>query len=324
MIGIYIIKCNCNGKVYIGQSIDIKKRISEHKSALRHSRHSNSYLQNAFNKYGEKEFSFDILREISPQEYTKQYLDSLEIYYIDLYKSNIINDGFNIESGGNGVGRASEETRKKLSVAMKGKFVGRKLNEQTKLLMSQNSARYWLGKHHSEETKKKLSEQRKGKPSYLKGKKQSQLHIDKKINSQIGRIWVFKGNDSRFVDKALAEQLLKEGYFKGRPYAKRIKGKKYEYDGGLYTIPQISEMCKIDKTIIFARLRKGWKFEDAISVPITSPKTNIGKYLYNGEYLKLTHICKLLNIDYEVLRSRLRRGMSLEEAIGKPIKERNK
>ena len=113
MIGIYIIKCNCNGKGYIGQSIDIKKRISEHKSALRHSRHSNSYLQNAFNKYGEKEFSFDILREISPQEYTKQYLDSLEIYYIDLYKSNIINDGFNIESGGNGAGRASEETRKK-------------------------------------------------------------------------------------------------------------------------------------------------------------------------------------------------------------------
>jgi group I intron endonuclease len=324
MIGIYLIKCNANNKVYIGQSINLKQRIAQHKYALKKNRHTNSYLQNAFNKYGEGAFVFDIVCEIPRCEYTKEKLNALEIQYISHYNSNIKEKGFNIESGGDGVGRASKETCEKLSKAMMGKFVGRKMSDQTKKLMSLNSAKYWLGKHHSVETRKRLSEKLRGKPSHLRGQTQSQEHIKKRTECQLGKVWVHKGNNSRFVSNEIAQQLLGEGYIIGRPFQKKVKGKKYEYNGGFYTIPQISEMCKIDKTIISARLRKGWKFEDAVSVPITSTKTNSGRYLYNGEYLKLTHICKLVNIDYEVLRSRLRRGMSLDEAIAKPIKERNK
>lgn len=290
MIGIYIINCKANNKVYIGQSIDIKNRLRGHKYALRKGIHQNAHLQNAFNQYGESEFLFEVLCEMPKEEYTKERLNVLEILYISFYQSNDREKGFNIESGGNGNGRASEETRKKLRIAH-------------------------TGKRFSEETKKLFSMQRKGKPSHLKGKQQTQEHIQKRICGQVGKVWVSKGTDSKFVTKEEAETLLPQGYNYGRPFQKRIKGKKYEYNGGSYTIPQIASICKIDKAVINSRLRKGWTLEKATSVPITSPQTNSGKYLYKGEYLKLTYISQLVNIDYEKLRGRLRKGMTLEEAI---------
>lgn len=53
-IGIYQIKNKINGKVYIGQSINIEKRLKRHLNDLRKLKHRNQHLQNAFNKYGEK------------------------------------------------------------------------------------------------------------------------------------------------------------------------------------------------------------------------------------------------------------------------------
>lgn len=49
--GIYCI--TINSKQYIGSSINIKKRLIQHKSDLKNNKHCNPYLQNAFNKYNE-------------------------------------------------------------------------------------------------------------------------------------------------------------------------------------------------------------------------------------------------------------------------------
>lgn len=51
-IGIYQIQNKINGKIYIGQSIDIEKRLKQHLRYLRKSQHYNSHFQNAFDKYG--------------------------------------------------------------------------------------------------------------------------------------------------------------------------------------------------------------------------------------------------------------------------------
>lgn len=297
MIGIYIITCKANKKVYIGQSIDIKNRLRGHKYDLRKGIHQNAHMQNAFNQYGESEFLFEVLCEMPKEEYTKDKLNDLEILYISFYQSNDREKGFNIESGGNSNGRVNYETREKMRIAH-------------------------TGKRFSEETKKLFSLQRRGKPSHLKGSKQTQEHIQKRICGQIGKVWVSKGTDSKFVTKEDAETLLQKGYNYGRPFQKRIKGKKYEYNGELYTIPQIAEMCGISKEIIFGRIRNGWSIEEAITTEKIEKNDKRGKHFYNGEYLNLTYISKLVNIDYEILRSRLRRGMNLEEAISKPIKQR--
>lgn len=321
MIGIYIIKCNANNKVYIGQSINLKNRLSGHRYQLKKGIHENSHLQNAFNKYGEKCFNYDILEIVDEKDYTKEKLNLLEIKYISLFNSANRDFGYNLDLGGNGKGRASKETCEKLSKAMKGKFVGRKMSEETKSLMSKNNARYWLGKHFSEETKKLLSNQRKGKPSHLKGKKQSIEHIQKRTDCQNGKIWINNGIEENFITPIEAKELLNNGFVYGRLFKKRVKGKKYNYNGGLYTIPQIAEMCGIDKTILFGRIRNGWTIEKATTTNKIPKSDKKGKHFFNGEYLNLTYISKLVGIDYEVLRSRIRRGYTLENAIKKGSKK---
>jgi|LakMenEpi03Aug12_release.lakeMendotaPanAssembly.Ray.scaffolds.fasta_scaffold64726_6 hypothetical protein len=47
--GIYKITNTINNKCYIGQSIDCRKRINAHKHSLYYNKHTNSFLQNAYN-----------------------------------------------------------------------------------------------------------------------------------------------------------------------------------------------------------------------------------------------------------------------------------
>ena len=60
-IGVYKIQNNINGKIYVGSSIHLSKRINDHLTMLRANKHENNYLQNAYNKYGKKNFTVEIL-----------------------------------------------------------------------------------------------------------------------------------------------------------------------------------------------------------------------------------------------------------------------
>lgn len=93
LCGIYQIKNIINNKSYIGQSTDINKRIAKHKTSLRQNKHDNLYLQNAYNKYGEDNFVFNILCKCDFNE-----LDDKEIFYIKQYDS--YNNGYNLTQGG--------------------------------------------------------------------------------------------------------------------------------------------------------------------------------------------------------------------------------
>lgn len=61
--GIYQILCTVTNKIYIGSSIDVCRRIQNHKASLRNNRHSNSYLQRAWKKYGEINFLFELIEK---------------------------------------------------------------------------------------------------------------------------------------------------------------------------------------------------------------------------------------------------------------------
>lgn len=92
--GIYCIENKINHKKYVGQSIDIKSRWTQH-------RHTSSlvrdtFLYRAMDKYGVENFDFYILEECQPDE-----LDIKEIYWIatlDTY-----NYGYNMTLGGSGL-----------------------------------------------------------------------------------------------------------------------------------------------------------------------------------------------------------------------------
>lgn len=82
--GIYTITNRVTGKLYIGESLDIYRRWhDEHIPQLRKNRHYNKGLQNDFNKYGEENFSFEILERYSGNDTisTKARILILESYF---------------------------------------------------------------------------------------------------------------------------------------------------------------------------------------------------------------------------------------------------
>lgn len=94
--GIYKIQNKINNKVYIGQSVDIEKRWTVHKRLLNQNKHHNNHLQNAWNKYTEKNFIFTIIEECSID-----LLNNKEQYWIEVNDS--YNNGYNLDKGGSGI-----------------------------------------------------------------------------------------------------------------------------------------------------------------------------------------------------------------------------
>ena len=76
--GIYKIVNSATNECYVGQSVRVLKRISDHKCNLRKGTHSNPKLQNAWNKYGEAAFNFAVVVECE----TYDDLDILENAFI--------------------------------------------------------------------------------------------------------------------------------------------------------------------------------------------------------------------------------------------------
>lgn len=172
MIGIYIIKNNVNNKCYIGKSIDIEHRFKKHLSELRKNNHFNKHLQNAYNKYGEANFEFNLLQECEINK-----LDEQEIYWIDYYKKHYNCELYNVTAGGEG-GRMPdfiiEASKIKISKANKGK-------NYTKHFGKDNGM---YGKKHTEESKKLMSQNRSGISAWNKGKSWSS-EVKSKISQSL-------------------------------------------------------------------------------------------------------------------------------------------
>ena len=82
--GIYCIINIKNSKKYIGSSKNIRQRLWSHRAELRHNKHENSYLQNAWNKYGEHNFDYYILEKCEESlllEKEQLYIDTINPEY---------------------------------------------------------------------------------------------------------------------------------------------------------------------------------------------------------------------------------------------------
>ena len=66
--GVYQIKNVVNKHCYVGSSVNIDIRWSVHKHLLKNNKHYNQYLQNAWNKYKQDNFKFEILELITSLE----------------------------------------------------------------------------------------------------------------------------------------------------------------------------------------------------------------------------------------------------------------
>ena len=170
--GIYCIENITTHKRYIGQSKNIPYRIKQHLYELRNNKHYNSYLQKAWNKYGEDDFNF------YPLEYCDiDILDDKEKYYIEQFNTADNKYGYNLTFGGqNGmicVGEANERRRTSLrryyDTTNAREIRGQQSHERFQnpeyaaRFRGANHPRY--GQHLSEEAKKRISEANRGKIS---------------------------------------------------------------------------------------------------------------------------------------------------------------
>jgi group I intron endonuclease len=131
-----------------------------HRKQLKEKKHHSILLQRAWDKYKEQSFTFEVIEEATSPE----HLLTREQVYLDYYKSYEVDKGYNIcKVAGSSLGvkhseetiqkyrqrKHSEETRKKLSEAGKGKVPwnkGKQTSDQAKSIMSERK----------EKTKKKV------------------------------------------------------------------------------------------------------------------------------------------------------------------------
>ncbi len=172
--GIYAIQNLVNGKVYIGQAVNIKRRKNGHYGSLRRGKHANKHLQRAWNKYGESAFEFKVLTRCDGED-----LNHFEDKAFNIYRGAIGWDMMynNAEKAGSCLGvKPSPETRAKMSAAGKGKII----SSETRAKMSAAAKGKNKGKKHSLETRTKMS-------AASKGKKKSPEHRAKIAASNKGK-----------------------------------------------------------------------------------------------------------------------------------------
>lgn len=120
MIGIYKITFIPKNIVYIGQSLDISTRLSQHRNKLSLNKHENSKLQNYYNKYWLDSFKFEIIEQCKENELTDR-----EQYWIDYYGGIESKNTFNSRTA-ELKGHLSEHTKTLLSISHKGLLTGDK------------------------------------------------------------------------------------------------------------------------------------------------------------------------------------------------------
>ena len=103
MIGIYKYTNKINNHIYIGQSVDIETRKKNHYYSSRSvkAKDYNTQFHQAIRKYGIENFDFEILVELSPEEYSRELLNALEKHFIKIYNS--YKNGYNATEGGDDI-----------------------------------------------------------------------------------------------------------------------------------------------------------------------------------------------------------------------------
>lgn len=158
-----------NNKVYVGSSVNVDKRLADHRRKLGRGRHCSTHLQAAWDKYGSCNFSFKKLLVCDGKD-----ILFYEQRLIDGYEAMNPEHGYNkrVVAKSNAGMKHSEETKRKVSAGMKGRIVSAETREKIRIAK--------LGKHHTDHAKKKMSSARVGvKLSAIQAEKRGVLTISK-------------------------------------------------------------------------------------------------------------------------------------------------
>lgn len=190
IIGIYKIT-SPTGRIYIGQSIDIKERHRQYKYLKCNNQ---TKLYRSLKKYGWESHKVEIIHICKEEE-----LNYWEEYYGKLFNVTDIEKGLNVRFCGGNRGKLSEETKEKLRIINLGKKYSQEVNKKKG---SSGEKNHNYGKKLSQEVIDKISSSNKGRPAHNKGKPMHENNkkallaanlgkprneLQKKIASEIGK-----------------------------------------------------------------------------------------------------------------------------------------
>jgi len=184
MIGIYKFTSPTN-KVYIGQSVDVKRRFREHRTDP-----APGKLKSSFSKHGFENHTFEILEECEIS-----LLNERERHYQDFY--DVLGpNGLNLKltETNDKSGYLSLETRKKISEVQTGKTLSKEHKKKIGLKH--------LGKVFSKESREKVSLANKGRIMTVEQREVNSRSQTSKIMSQVSKDKISKA----LKGKSLSEE----------------------------------------------------------------------------------------------------------------------
>jgi group I intron endonuclease len=194
--GVYKITNTDNGKIYVGSSVNLSARKAEHLRTLRRNCHDNQHLQRSFNIHGEQAFKFSVLEYVEDKnkllEREQYYIDTLNAceksigYNICKTAGNCLGRPCKQEtrkalSKANKGKKRSNEFCRDCAERASGKrnpFFGKHRSEETKKKIS-DALKGRKAKPLTEEHRKKISKS-------LRGRKRRPLTINEKCSISEG------------------------------------------------------------------------------------------------------------------------------------------
>ena len=162
--GIYKVTNKVNGKVYIGQSVDIGRRWRQHMTA-----EDDIYFHKAIQKYGVDNFIWEVIEKCKKSE-----LDERESYWIEYYDS--YNKGYNCTKGGDGFGIGEDHPRWKGGISLDPEY-SKQWYEANKEKINEKAKEYY--KENKEKRKEQMKEWNEANKEKIK-EYNRQRYINKK------------------------------------------------------------------------------------------------------------------------------------------------
>jgi group I intron endonuclease len=226
LCGVYLILCGGNGKVYIGSAKDPeerwygKRKGCGHLQALRKGEHYNTYLQRAFNKYGEASFNFRILELHNNR--TEAYVR--EQYYLDSFQTWNRKIGFNQNTRAIGFNVEAAKAASKKGTAAYLKWVKENPEEAQKSNDIKVEKLADWSKNNPILQKEVYQRAKEGLKRFRENNPEEALKFWRKAGKAAGefakgKIWIKNSSgESQRVSRDEVEQFLNQGWERGRIY----------------------------------------------------------------------------------------------------------
>ena len=236
--GIYKVTNKINGKVYIGQSVDIGKRWRQHMTAK-----DDIYFHKAIQKYGVENFEWEVIEQCKRKD-----LDEREIHWIEYYDS--FNKGYNCTKGGDGVSGGEDHPRWKGGISLDPEY-SKKHYEVNKDKIKEKKKEYYetnkdkikeKGKEYYETNKDKMKE--KGK-EYYEANKEKKKEYDKEYYEANKDKIKEKKKEHYEANKEKRKEKMKE-YYEVNKEKRKEKMKEY-YEANKEKMKEYHRQCNKKK-----------------------------------------------------------------------------